>query len=103
MPRIHVTNRSGKTYTVDAPSGQPLMEVLRERGDIEAACGGNCACATCHVHIDAAWQERVGEPGADEITLLEYSLERCPGSRLSCQVPITDEFDGLVLHVAMEG
>lgn len=100
MPQIHVTNRAGKTYTVEAASGQPLMEVLRERGDVEALCGGNAACATCHVHIDEAWAARVGPATPDERVLLDYSLEKRSTSRLSCQVQVDDALDGLVLRVA---
>ncbi|MBL6752585.1 MAG: 2Fe-2S iron-sulfur cluster binding domain-containing protein [Nevskia sp.] len=100
MIRIHVTNRAGQTYAAEAADGRPLMEVLRARGDVEALCGGNCVCATCHVHIDEAWRERVGEAGPDEMALLEYSMEKRPTSRLSCQVQVTQALDGLSLCVA---
>ena len=100
MISIHVTNRRGQTYVAEASEGQPLMELLRERGDVDAVCGGNCACATCHVHIDEAWRERVGEATPDEMALLEYSMEKRPTSRLSCQVQVTQALDGLVLSVA---
>ncbi len=100
MPLIHVTNRAGDSYSVDADTGLSLMDVLRERGDVEAICGGSCACATCHVHIEESWLTQVGAPESDEQALLEYSLERQPGSRLACQVRINNALDGLVLHVA---
>lgn len=100
MPTIHVTNRNGENYVIDTASGQSLMEALQERGDVEALCGGNCACATCHVHIDDAWCERVGAPTEDELALLEYSMERRPNSRLSCQIRIVDALDGLRLSIA---
>ena len=79
MPLIHVTNRAGDSYSVDADTGLSLMDVLRERGDVEAICGGSCACATCHVHIEESWLTQVGAPESDEQALLEYSLERRPG------------------------
>lgn len=100
MPRIHVIDRKGATFTLDADVGAPLMEALRAHGDVEAVCGGSAACATCHVHIDEAWFDRVGEPTAEELTLLEYSMERRPTSRLSCQIVVGEGFDGLQLEVA---
>jgi ferredoxin, 2Fe-2S len=100
MPLIHVTPRAGSPYAVEAQSGQPLMEVLRARGDVEALCGGNCACATCHVHIAEDWRERVGPAGPDEAALLAFSLENAPGSRLSCQVQLTEALNGLRIRVA---
>jgi 2Fe-2S ferredoxin len=100
MIRIHITNRAGKTYDVEAEDGQPLMEVLRARSEVDAVCGGNCACATCHVHIDEAWLARVGSATPDEMALLDYSMEKRPTSRLSCQIPISAELDGLRLSVA---
>lgn len=97
---IHITPRKGPAYTVDADRDEVLMYTLRERGEVEAICGGEAACATCHVHIDPAWMERVGAPNDNELALLEYSLERRPGSRLSCQIRLTDTLDGLRLSVA---
>lgn len=100
MIAIHVTNRRGQNYVAEASEGQPLMEALRDRGDVEASCGGNCGCATCHVHIDASWLGCVGEATPDEMALLDYSMEKRPTSRLSCQVQVTQAMNGLVLSVA---
>ena len=100
MPLIHVTNRDGQAYTVEAAVGTPLMEALRERGDVEAICGGSAACATCHVHVDEEWIERAGPAGPDEMNLLEYSLERRPTSRLSCQLQVREDLDGLIVRIA---
>lgn len=100
MIRIHVTNRSGRAYVTEAADGQPLMQVLREHGDVEALCDGNHACATCHVHIDDAWIERVGLATPEEMDLLDYSIEKRPTSRLSCQVVLSKALDGLRLNVA---
>lgn len=100
MPKIHITTRGGARVSVDAASGQTLMEILRSRGDTEAACGGQRACATCHVHIDDAWMAIVGEPEAEEAGLLEFSMEKKPNSRLSCQIHLSDALDGLALTVA---
>ena len=100
VPRIHVTDRKERALVLDAADGQPLMEALRDAGLVEGLCGGNCACATCHVHIGEAWRERVGPPGEDEQVLLDYSMENRPGSRLSCQVRVDEGLDGLILRVA---
>lgn len=100
MPTIHVQDRAGKQATVEATVGEPLMDVLKVHGWVEALCGGNCACATCHVHIDGDWMARIGAPGADEQALLDYSMDRRPESRLSCQVRVEADLDGLRLCVA---
>ena len=66
---------------------------------IEAECGGACACATCHVYVDDAWTDKVGKPEVMEEDMLDFAFEPKPVSRLSCQIKMTDEFDGLVVHV----
>lgn len=87
--------------TVQAPNGQSLMEALRDSGfeDIQALCGGCCSCATCHVVIDAGWTDRLPPVSSDESDLLDSIDGRSAGSRLSCQIPITDGLDGMVLTV----
>ncbi len=62
MPDITITTRRGAVLALSAHNGRTLMEVLREHGEVEAACGGQCVCATCHVHVDAAWMDVVGAP-----------------------------------------
>ena len=66
---------------------------------IEAECGGACACATCHVYVDEEWREKVGEPDVMEEDMLDFAWEMAPSSRLSCQIKVTDELDGLVVRV----
>ncbi len=101
MPRILIADGDGRSLSAEeGVAGETLMDVLRRRGAVEAACGGNCSCATCHVHIDPAWWDAVGPPGEDEALLLEYSIEKQPTSRLSCQVRLQDSMDGLKLKVA---
>lgn len=100
MPMILVTDRSGKQHRLEATAGEPLMDALRAEGFVEALCGGNCACATCHVHIDPEWTARIGPAGEDEQVLLDYSMEKRPESRLSCQVRVDDWMEGLRLSVA---
>lgn len=67
---------------------------------MEAICDGNHACGTCHVHIDDAWIERVGMATLEELQLLDYSMEKRPSSRLSCQVQVTETLNGLSLRIA---
>ncbi|HSQ99238.1 MAG TPA: 2Fe-2S iron-sulfur cluster-binding protein [Sphingomicrobium sp.] len=104
MPTVYVTTREGEQRVVQATSGRSLMENLREGGidEILALCGGNCSCATCHVHVAEEWLERLPAMSADEDDLLDSSDDRRSDSRLSCQIPVTDALDGLVMTVAAE-
>lgn len=101
MPKIHIRDSTGAASTLDATIGQTLMDALRQRGLVEAVCGGQCACATCHVHIAEAWLPLVGDPGEIEQALLDNSMECRPNSRLSCQIAVTEAMDGLSLDVAL--
>jgi 2Fe-2S ferredoxin len=101
MPRIHVRDPAGTASTVEAETGASLMEALRRRGLVEAVCGGQCACATCHVHIAEAWLPLAGDPGETEQALLDNSMECRPNSRLSCQIIVTVAMEGLSLDVAL--
>ena len=104
MAVIHVTTRDGqmKDLTVDTKGGYTLMEVLRDNNmDVEAVCGGSCSCATCHVYIDDAWAGKLAPRGPDETELVEMTYSFKPNnSRLSCQIPLSDALDGLVVIVA---
>lgn len=104
MPTIHVTTRDGEQRAVEATSGRSLMENLRDGGidDILALCGGNCSCATCHIHVARDWLDKLPPQSADEDDLLDSSDDRDETSRLSCQIPVTDALDGLVVTVAAE-
>lgn len=88
----------------NAPEGHSLMEVARANGveGIPGDCGGSCACATCHVYVDAAWLERVGKPDDVEGMTLDMVGNLRPESRLSCQIKMRPELDGLKLTVAKE-
>jgi len=103
MPELVVTDRRGQETRVEAPSGMSLMRVLWEAGfdDILALCGGVCSCGTCHVYIDEG-AAALAPMSADEDALLEGSGHRQETSRLSCQLLVTDEFDGLRLTIAPE-
>lgn len=104
MPIVHVTTRSGEERQVEATTGRSLMENLRDGGidDILALCGGNCSCATCHVHVAREWLDKLPSMSADEDDLLDSSDARQDNSRLSCQIPVTSTLDGLAVTVAPE-
>lgn len=100
MPDITITTRRGAVLALSVGNGRTLMEVLREHGEVEAACGGQCVCATCHVHVDPAWMDVIGAPAGIEVDLLDSSMERQANSRLSCQITLSAELDGLAVTVA---
>ncbi|MEU6701899.1 2Fe-2S iron-sulfur cluster-binding protein [Pseudonocardia sp. NPDC046786] len=105
MPKIIVVDREGTQSVLNAPVGLSLMESLRDEGydDILALCGGCASCATCHVVVGAAWVDVVGPASEEEVDLLESSPYLEPGrSRLSCQIEVVDEHDGLEIRIAPE-
>ena len=101
MPKITYIDKDGKSRTVDAETGSTVMETAIRNNipGIEAECGGACACATCHVYVDEAFKEIVGEPEPMEEDMLDFAFEVKPTSRLSCQIRVRDELDGLVVTV----
>ena len=104
MPKILVTDRHGTEHEVEATNGFTLMEVIRDEGKFELAaiCGGMMSCSTCHVYVDAAWADRMPKLDRDERELLEESSHKQESSRLSCQIEIKPEFEGLKVTVAPE-
>ncbi|MGN5374938.1 2Fe-2S iron-sulfur cluster-binding protein [Sphingomonas hankookensis] len=104
MPMLTVVDRVGEERTVDAEVGLSVMEVLKINGfdELLALCGGCCSCATCHVHVDPAWLDRLPPMSEDEDDLLDAVDDRDATSRLSCQVPVTDALDGLKITIADE-
>ena len=102
MPRITYVEPGGARRTVDVRLGYSVMEgaVMNRVDGIVAACGGACSCSTCHVHVDPEWIERVGPPHAAESDTLQLAIDVDERSRLSCQIQVTAELDGLVVHVA---
>ena len=101
--KIIVTDREGNKYTLEGDSGDTLMEVIRDNSlDIEAACGGCCACATCHVYIEDEWLEKLSARDDDEESMLDQAFDVKNTSRLSCQISLTDDLDGLKLELATE-
>jgi 2Fe-2S ferredoxin len=104
MATIYVTDREGNEHVLEVATGLSIMEPLREiDGGVEALCGGMCSCATCHVYIDPEWSPRLSERGDDELELLEDTeCFKNQESRLSCQITMTAELDGLRITVAPE-
>src|SRR5205807_5812960 len=100
MAKIHYVDHSGETRIVDVDTGATVMEgaIRNTIPGIEAECGGACACATCHVHVDEAWRAAVGEPSPMEEDMLDFGYDVKPDSRLSCQIKVTAELEGLVVR-----
>ena len=101
MPRIVFIERGGRRRELDAPLGITLMEVARQHGvqGVVAQCGGACACSTCHVYIDPAWISKLEPRDEMEEGMLENAWEPRANSRLSCQIHITADLDGLEVTV----
>jgi 2Fe-2S ferredoxin len=101
MVKVTYIEHSGERHEVDVPLGYSVMEGALNNGvpGIVADCGGACSCATCHVYVEPEWRERAGEPGETEDIMLEFAEERDERSRLSCQIKLTEELDGLVVRV----
>lgn len=104
MPKVFVTNREGAESVVEHASGSSLMEAIRDSGfdELTALCGGCCSCATCHVYVDASFATKLPAVSRDENDLLDGSSHRKEHSRLSCQVQLTDELDGIKVTIAPE-
>jgi ferredoxin, 2Fe-2S len=100
MAKITFIDSAGTARTVDGEVGSTVMEAAIKNGvpGIEAECGGACACSTCHVYIDDAWREKVGEPSPMEEDMLDFAYEVRPSSRLSCQIKVSDDLDGLTVQ-----
>lgn len=100
MAKITYIDFEGQSRSVEAENGSTVMEnaIKNSIPGIEAECGGACACATCHVYIDEAWREKVGGPSPMEEDMLDFGFDVRPNSRLSCQIKVSDELDGLVVR-----
>jgi 2Fe-2S ferredoxin len=104
MPKLVVTNRAGEESEVEVGQGLTVMEAIRDNGfdELLALCGGCCSCATCHVHVDPAFLDKLPKMTEDEDDLLDSSSDRDANSRLSCQIPFVDALDGLRVRIAAE-
>jgi len=104
MPLVTYVLANGERKTVDVRSGYTVMEGALEN-DVEgivAECGGSCSCSTCHVYVDAEWLGRLNPMQEDEEGLVEFAYEPNETSRLSCQIIVNDDLDGLVVTVPQE-
>lgn len=103
MPKITFIEPGGKEHVVDAPSGRSLMQAATEKlvPGIVGECGGSCSCGTCHAFIDAPWFARLPAATAQENSMLEGLLEVQTDSRLTCQVEVTDDLEGMVVRLPL--
>ena len=104
MPKLIVVTREGEEREIDGEVGLSVMEVIRDAGidELLALCGGCCSCATCHVHVDPAFADKLPPIGIDEDDLLDSTSDRDATSRLSCQIPFGPALDGLRVTIAAE-
>jgi 2Fe-2S ferredoxin len=100
MIKITFIDAEGTARTVDAEEGATVMETAIRNGvpGIEAECGGACSCATCHVYVDEEWEAVTGQPQPMEEDMLDFAFDVRPNSRLSCQIRVRPEMDGLTVH-----
>ncbi|TAL02743.1 MAG: 2Fe-2S iron-sulfur cluster binding domain-containing protein [Rhodospirillaceae bacterium] len=102
MPKLFVTTRDGSQTAIDSKPGLTVMEVIRQHGidELLALCGGSLNCATCHVYVDQAFVEKLPPMSSPEDELLHLSDHRQGTSRLSCQIPFSENLDGLKVTIA---
>ena len=101
MGTIKVKDRGGIVHQLKAETGSTIMEIIRDAGlDIEAACGGCCACATCHIYITNDKIEKLNSIDDDEESMLDQAFDVEKNSRLGCQIEYTEEMDGIELSLA---
>ncbi|MGO3858119.1 MAG: 2Fe-2S iron-sulfur cluster-binding protein [Neisseriaceae bacterium] len=99
MTTVTYIDHQGHTRTLDVAIGDSVMlgAVNHDLEGIEAYCGGACACATCHVYVDEAWLDKLPPIAEKEQNMLKFVMNQQPNSRLSCQITVTAELDGLVV------
>jgi 2Fe-2S ferredoxin len=101
MPTITYIEFNGTSHSIEVENGLSVMEgaVNNNVPGIDADCGGSCACATCHVFVDAAWLAKCGTPDTQEKSMLGFAATAQENSRLACQITVTDALDGLVVRM----
>ena len=99
MPKITYIDHDGGERQIEAKTGETVMETAIKNSvpGIDADCGGACACATCHVYVDEAFMDKVGQPEEMEQSMLDFAENVKSNSRLSCQITISDDLDGLTV------
>lgn len=102
--KIKVTDRDGVEHELEGLEGWRVMEVIRDAGlPIKAECGGCCACATCHVYVAPEWQDKLVPATDEEVNMMDEAFDVQDNSRLSCQILLKPEFDGLKVTLAPDG
>ena len=103
MPKVTYIEHNGREHVADVPLGLSVMRGAVDNNipGIDADCGGECACATCHVYVQEPWFDQLGAPkdGSQEASMLSFAALAQPNSRLSCQLKMTDALDGLVVRL----
>jgi 2Fe-2S ferredoxin len=101
MPRVTFISHDGYEHDVHVTAGTSLMHAAVDNGvsGIVADCGGACSCATCHCYVDESWLEKLPAAHEAELQMLDFVMDFQPNSRLSCQVVVTDELDGIVVRL----
>jgi 2Fe-2S ferredoxin len=101
MPKITYIEHSGTEHVVEVPVGLTVMEgaVKNMIPGIEADCGGACACSTCHVYVDPAWGDKLPPVEPMEMDMLDFAFEPQDNSRLTCQIKVTEDLDGLIVRM----
>ena len=101
MPKITYIEHNGKSHTIDVSPGLSVMEgaVQNDIPGIDADCGGGMACATCHVYVNEEWLDKLPVKEDGEEDMLDMAFEPKQNSRLSCQLTVSDELDGLVVNI----
>jgi ferredoxin, 2Fe-2S len=103
MPKVTYIEHNGREHTVDVPVGLSVMRGAVDNNipGIDADCGGECACATCHVYVQDPWFATTGKPedGSQEASMLSFAALAQPNSRLSCQIKMSEALDGLVVRL----
>jgi 2Fe-2S ferredoxin len=101
MPKITFIEFNGTEHVVEAEEGNSVMMTALDNlvPGIDADCGGECSCATCHVIVNDEWMQKVGQPSATEESMLDMNPDRQTNSRLSCQISVKESLDGLVVNL----
>ena len=101
MPKITYIENNGKSHIVEVPLGLSVMEgaVQNNVPGIDADCGGSCACATCHAYVDESWFKKLPNKEDAEEDMLDMAFEPKKFSRLTCQITVTEDLDGLVVKM----
>ena len=100
---IKIIDHEGKEHILEATPGFSIMEIIRDAGlDIEAICGGCCACATCHCYVNEDWLSKISSADDDEESMLDQAFDVKKNSRLSCQISLSEKLDGLEIEIAPE-